>query len=292
MTGFASVRKASEACEVALNVKSLNHRGLELHFSMPPELNVLESELRALIKQRASRGHFQIYISYTSSRRVSAVLVNRALLESYVAAFRQAVAEFGLSGEPDLNMALTLPGIFRDQAPEAPDEDLRRLVLEAMSEGLDELSSFRQREGAAIAEEIRSRTARIQELNARLEQLRNQALPTFQARLRNRLEELLMGSFVEPQRIIQEAALLAERSDISEETARLKIHAAQLEQLLRQGGEVGKKLDFLLQEMNREANTILGKTTGIGELGLAITELALAAKAEIDKIREQSLNLE
>ena len=117
-------------------------------------------------------------------------------------------------------------------------------------------------------------------------------MPAFQKRLREKLADLLRGAGIEPQRLAQEAALLADRSDIGEELVRLRTHAAQLEKLLAAGGEVGKRLDFLLQEMNRESNTILSKTGGLGDLGLTITDLALAAKSEIDKIREQSLNLE
>ena len=125
-----------------------------------------------------------------------------------------------------------------------------------------------------------------------MQQIRSEAVPAFQKRLLEKLGELLGNSSVDPQRLAQEAAILADRSDIGEEIERLEIHSRQLEETLDAGGEVGKKLDFLLQEMNRESNTILSKTNGIGELGLRITDLALAAKASIDKIREQALNLE
>jgi uncharacterized protein (TIGR00255 family) len=125
-----------------------------------------------------------------------------------------------------------------------------------------------------------------------MEEIRASALPAFQKRLSDRLGELLAGFALDPQRLAQEAAILADRSDIGEELARLKIHSAQLDKLIEDGGEMGKKLDFLLQEMNRETNTILSKTAGIGELGLGVTDLALAAKSDIEKIREQSLNLE
>ncbi len=125
-----------------------------------------------------------------------------------------------------------------------------------------------------------------------MEEIRSGAVPAFQKRLRERLSELLHGANADPQRLAQEAAILADRSDIAEELVRLRTHAGHLEDMLAKGGEVGKRLDFLLQEMNRESNTILSKTGGLGDLGLTITDLALAAKSEIDKIREQSLNLE
>jgi uncharacterized protein (TIGR00255 family) len=165
-------------------------------------------------------------------------------------------------------------------------------ILEAAREALGALNRFREREGAAMAAEIHQRCTTLSGLVAQMEKIRSGATLAFQKRLNERLRELLRGSGLEPQRLAQEAALLAERSDVSEEVIRLKTHAAQVEKLLHGGGEIGKRLDFLLQEMNRESNTILSKTGGLGDLGLTITDLALAAKAEIDKMREQSLNLE
>ena len=172
--------------------------------------------------------------------------------------------------------------------PEAAESEIMALLHKA----LDELNEFRTREGEQLASVIGTHNRAVQERVAEFEQIRNSAVPLLQNRLTERLGELLRGAAVEPQRLAQEAAMLADRSDISEEIARLKIHAGQVEALLAAGGEVGKKLDFLLQEMNRETNTILSKTSGIGELGLRVTDLALATKADIEKIREQALNLE
>jgi uncharacterized protein (TIGR00255 family) len=166
------------------------------------------------------------------------------------------------------------------------------LILDALTEALTELNEFRSREGAAIAEEMQIHNKQVAACADSIEKIRSTAVSTFQARLNERLAELLKGVQIEPQRLAQEAAILVDRSDVGEELARLRIHSNQLAQLLDSGGEVGKKLDFLLQEMNREANTILSKTSGIGEIGLKITDLALGCKASIEKIREQSLNLE
>ena len=154
------------------------------------------------------------------------------------------------------------------------------------------LNKVREKEGAATAQEMRERCRNICGLVTRMEEIRAGAVAVFQKRLREKLADLLHGAGIEPQRLAQEAAILADRSDISEELMRLRTHSGQLEQMLEAGGEVGKRLDFLLQEMNREANTVLSKTGGLGDLGLTITDLALSAKSEIDKIREQSLNLE
>jgi uncharacterized protein (TIGR00255 family) len=165
-------------------------------------------------------------------------------------------------------------------------------LLEALGEALDQLNTFRSREGAEIAGEMKGHNAAVAAAAEEMENIRAGASAAFQNRLSERLKELLKGVQIEPQRLAQEAAILADRSDIGEELARLRIHSAQLAGLFDGGGEVGKKLDFLLQEMNRETNTILSKTSGAGEAGLKITELALNAKAAIEKIREQSLNLE
>jgi uncharacterized protein (TIGR00255 family) len=291
MTGFARIRKSSEAGEAVLTVKSVNHRGLDIHFQMSDELDIFENALRAALKRHAARGHFQVRVLVTRSRPAACVL-NGGLLDAYLSAFRQAGDELGLAGEPDLNAALSLPGMFREAAGEEPEEATEQLLVSAMEEAMQALNAFREREGGELASEMLARTASIREEALRMEELRTRAAPAFQSRLAERLAELISGPSIEPQRLAQEAALLADRSDISEELTRLKMHAAQLEGLLRTGGEIGKKLDFLLQEMSREANTILSKTNGTGELGLSITDLALASKAGIEKIREQSLNLE
>ena len=165
-------------------------------------------------------------------------------------------------------------------------------MLDALYEAWIGLNTFRAREGAEISAEMQRHNQQIAEAAEAIERIRGSAVSSFQARLSELLNDLLKGVQIDPQRLAQEAAILADRIDVSEELTRLRIHANQLAQLLATGGEVGKKLDFLLQEMNREANTILSKTSGIGETGLKITELALAAKAAIEKIREQSLNLE
>jgi uncharacterized protein (TIGR00255 family) len=218
--------------------------------------------------------------------------LNKSMMAAYVAAFREATSGFELKGQPDVNAALRLPGMLRADAAAEFGEEVDALLVEAMEEALTTLNRFRDREGAAIAVEMRERCATITAHASQMEEIRAGATQEFQKRLKERLRALLRGAGIEPQRLAQEAALLADRSDISEELMRLKTHAGQLNALVDSDGEVGKKLDFLLQEMNRETNTILSKTGGLGDLGLKITDLALAAKAEIDKIREQSLNLE
>ena len=291
MTGFARIRKTVETGEITISVKSVNHRGLDLHFHLPPEFDPAESDLRAVIRAGVARGHLQINVVFQRLCGGSAA-INHTLLGTYIRAFREAAERYGMAGEPDLNAALRMPGMFEVENAEDLQEDLRTALIDAAREAVAILNRNREREGAATADEMRARSGAICGLVNRMEEIRGSATPAFQQRLRERLDDLLKGASLDPQRLAQEAALLTDRSDISEELTRLRTHAQQLDQILAGSGEVGKRLDFLLQEMNREANTILSKTGGLGDLGLTITDLGLAAKSEIDKLREQSLNLE
>jgi uncharacterized protein (TIGR00255 family) len=292
MTGYARVRKTLPDGEIVLSVKSVNHRGLDLHFHLPGEFDPFESAMRALTKQHVARGHFDIRISWVRAGESAAAAWNRPLFEAYLSALRNISAEFGITAQPDLNSALRIPGMLGEAAEPEPDSRIESLVTQLLDEALNILNTFRAREGAELASLMLERNQSVQQAGARMEDIRCRALPAFQARLNERLKELLEGAAVDPLRLAQEAAILADRSDIGEEIARLRIHAGQLKEILELGGEVGKKLDFLLQEMNRETNTILSKTGGVGEAGLELTDLALAAKADIEKIREQTLNLE
>jgi uncharacterized protein (TIGR00255 family) len=292
MTGFARVRKTVAEGEIVLSLKSVNHRGLDLHFHMPSELDTLESGVRGVIKSGVARGHVQIHVSFARAAAPEKAPVNWGLLDTYMRAFAQAAAHYQLESKPDLNSALRTPGMFGSGEDEEPSEDVAKAVLEAAAEAVGTLNLVREREGEATAAEMRQRCNNLCGLVARMEEIRSGAVAAFHKRLKERLGDLLKGVGMDPQRLAQEAALLADRSDISEELVRLRTHAAQLDAMIAGEGEVGKRLDFLLQEMNREANTVLSKTGGLGDLGLTITELALAAKSEIDKIREQSLNLE
>ncbi|HLH00191.1 MAG TPA: YicC/YloC family endoribonuclease [Bryobacteraceae bacterium] len=292
MTGFARVRESTAQGEITVSLKSVNHRGLDLHFHLPSAFDPFEAAIRAAVKRTVLRGHIDIRCSWTSAANSAAGGLNVPLFRAYLAAFRQAAAEEGLSAEPDLNRMFQHPGMFGATEEKEPDPALEGMIVSALDQALETLNAFRAREGAELASVIRAQNRVIQDCAAEIEKIRSQAMPAFQVRLQERLRELLANSPVDPQRLAQEAALLADRSDIAEEIARLKIHSKQLDEILDAGGEVGKKLDFLLQEMNRESNTILSKTGGIGELGLRITELALESKSCIEKIREQALNLE
>lgn len=293
MTGFARVRRPLGDGELVVSLKSLNHRGLDIQIHAPLAAEPFENSIRAAVKECVSRGHVEVRVSLPrAASNGSAQVLNHGLLEEYLKAFRAAADQHGLDSKPDLNAALRLPGMFTEAGDEEPPPDAEPVLRDALAQALKDLNAFRSREGAEIGGEMRRHNALVAEVAERMEKIRAGATAAFQNRLSERLKELLKGAQIDPQRLAQEAAILADRSDIGEELARLKIHSAQLSTLLDGGGEVGKKLDFLLQEMNRETNTILSKTNGVGESGLTITELALESKSAIEKIREQSLNLE
>jgi len=292
MTGFARVRKIVGQGEIVVSLKSVNHRGLDLHFHMPPEMDALEGDLRNLLKNGLARGHVQVQVSFARTAAADSNALNRPLLDAYMQAFREAAEIYRIEGCPDLNAALRVPGMLGVGGQEEIGVEVARAVADAAAEALAALNVFREREGAAIAAEMRQRGQTICDLVARMEEIRAGAAPAFHKRLQEKLADLLHGAGIDPQRLAQEAALMADRSDIAEEMVRLRTHAGHVDTMLAGDGEVGKRLDFLLQEMNREANTTLSKTGGLGDLGLTMTELALAAKSEIDKIREQALNLE
>jgi uncharacterized protein (TIGR00255 family) len=293
MTGYARARQAFDGGEVTLTLKSVNHRSLDLHFHLPDEIDALEPAMRGAMRERLTRGHVDIRASVTRSDATGEAGLNVPLFHAYLGALKQSAAALGIAeAKPDLHALLRVPGMV--QLPEAAEADaaLESRILGVLNEALDSLDAFRTREGKLIAEVILRHLKAIGQHAKEMDSIRGRAVPALQARIGERLRELLRGVSIDPQRLAQEAAFLADRGDVGEEIERLKIHAGHMDELLKKGGEVGKRLDFLLQEMNREANTILSKTNGIGELGLRITELALEAKADIEKIREHALNLE
>jgi uncharacterized protein (TIGR00255 family) len=290
MTGFAQVKgQVNGRLSFTLSLKSVNHRFLDLHFRMPSESDELEVKLRRRLKESLARGHVELTLNLERSGSESLTL-NRELVSGYVHAFRTAAAEFGLAAEPDLNAILRLPGAL-DSAALPSDSELEHAVLSKMEEALTQLNSMREHEGHGTGQELHQRMTHVQQARKEIERHRQATLRTYAEKLTARIQELI-GSQVEPERILQEAALLADRSDIQEELVRLDSHVKQFLGLLDQGGEVGKKLDFLLQEMNREANTLLSKTSGLAGEALKITAFGLSIKADIEKAREQVQNLE
>ena len=301
MTGFARISARvpgtdSDALGFTLSLKSVNHRFLDLHFRLPGSTESLEMQLRRVLKEKLSRGHIEVTLNLDRGQRPE-VAYDAALVEAYLSAFRAASAQHGLLGDPDLNSILRLPGIFNgdsrgsERGSEEESRALEAAVLAALPEVIDSLNVMRAREGAALAAELSAGLDRLQALVDESAALRENVRQAYFDRISQRISEMLNGQF-DRDRVLQEAALLAERSDVDEEVTRLRTHIVHFRSLLAAGGEIGKKLDFLLQEMNREANTLLSKTGGVAGNGPRITELGMGMKSEIEKAREQVQNLE
>jgi uncharacterized protein (TIGR00255 family) len=290
MTGFAQVKgQAGPGTVFTLSLKSVNHRFLDLQMRMPSDQDGLEMKLRRELKEKLARGHIDLTLSIERGAGQT-FEVNKELVGGYLAAFRGAAQEFGVSAEPDLNAVLKMPGAL-SAAAVFDQEEFDAAVLRALAEAVEKLNRMREEEGARTATELRARMAALQKATGEVEKLRAKASEAYFEKVQSRMRELV-GAHADAERIMQEAALLAERSDIQEEIVRLLAHVQHFSGLLEAGGEVGKKLDFLLQEMHREANTLLSKTAGISGEGLKITELGLAMKSDIEKSREQVQNLE
>lgn len=292
MTGYAQLRRTLAEGELTITLKSVNHRALDPHFHIGALFDRYEPAMRTTLKKHFQRGHLDVRVNLSKAIAAEHISINQNLLNAYLGAFGRAAAEHGLPQAPDLNQLLRLPGLLGEGSAEEPGEEFEGALLKALDDACRELNVFRSREGSELAAHLLRHNAAILDAVESMEALRGEAQAAIEARLRTRLTELLEGPRFDPQRVIQEAALLADRSNVAEEIARLRVHAGQLKTLVESGGEIGKKLDFLLQEMNRETNTILSKTSGVGEIGLKITDLALAAKSDIEKIREQAMNIE
>lgn len=292
MTGFARAQvRVNDQISYTLSLKSVNHRFLDVQLRMPSSLDALEIDLRKVLKENLVRGHVDVTLQVERTAQTRAGY-NRELVASYVNSFREAAAELGIDTAPDLNAALRLPGALQaDTRSDDDQETLAASVRAQIGPLVEELRTMRAREGESLSAVLEETLKRLAESTALVAELRPEVEARYQERLTQRLTAAV-GSEFSRQRLLEEVAVLVDRSDVAEELARMSIHIGHFSELLATGGEIGKKLDFLLQEMNREANTLLSKTGGVGGQGTRITELGLAMKAEIEKAREQIQNIE
>jgi uncharacterized protein (TIGR00255 family) len=277
-----------------LAVKSVNHRFLDLNLRLPSYCDGLEVQMRRMLKERLRRGHVEVTLQL-ERRSAAGIQLNAGLLAAYMEAYREASEANGLAYEPDLNAMLRIPGMMTAENSMGTDDlaGLDVAVLSQIAPLVEKLNEVRAQEGEALVAELRASMLRLRAFAEEMSGLRNGVREAQFDRLRSRLVELTQGVPVSEERLLTEAAVLAEKSDIEEEIVRLRTHVDRFLAMLDEGGELGKRLDFLLQELNREANTMLSKTSGAaGENSLRITELGLEMKAEIEKCREQVQNLE
>ncbi len=294
MTGFSQVQYEEPPLVVRVTLRALNHRFLDLHVRLAPELESLEPRIRNQVRAVLRRGHVDVNLQVESSAK-PALRVDREYVRSYVELFHALRQEHGLTAEPDLMAILRMPGVVQSGEGAAglgADSQLARITEQALSRALEELERMRRAEGAVLEEELRTRARRIQELVNQVAQASTGVQQIVFARLREKLQELLGQVPLDEARVAQEAAYLAERSDVSEEVARLRSHLEQFLVLLGSDAEVGKRLDFLLQEMSRETNTLLSKSPAFDAGGMEVTRAGLAIKAEIERLREQVQNVE
>jgi len=296
MTGYAQARTEKHGYAVRVSVKSVNHRFLDLKLRLPEGFDLYELRIRQILRDRIHRGHVEVHVGVDPAAAVP-VQINRELAHTYLRIAEEFRQQSRAAADVDVVAILRLPGVVAGltvAVPEAEDEQERLgQALEAcLLEALVKLDDMRRAEGRHLTEDLRTRLAQIGEHTEQVRELAATLRPAFARRLEARLKDLLGGVNLEPARLAQEAALLAERGDVSEELDRLRSHLQQFAKLLDGAGEMGKKLDFLLQEMHREANTLLSKTPGVESEALAITSLALEIKAEIEKLREQVQNIE
>ena len=302
MTGFARHReRVNESIGWTLVLKAVNHRFLDLHMRMPAGSEALEMQLRRHLKSAILRGHLEVTLTIERALQHQ-VEMDHGLVAGYIEAFRAAATEHHLRETPSLQTILQLPGVFRTGAQggsvngsaevrTAEMEQIEASVLAALPDAVAALQKMRAQEGAAMAADLAAIADRVLAAVDRVTELHGPMQAAHFERTSARIAALLSGA-ADRERLLQEAAVLADRSDVSEELTRLRAHVEHFRQILAGGGELGKKLDFLLQEMNREANTMLSKTAGIAGAGTQVTEIGLGLKSEIEKAREQVQNLE
>ncbi len=290
MTGYAQVKGQTRELGFTISLKSVNHRFLDLHLRMPANSDALEQKVRRLFKEKLHRGHIELTLTVERTD-TGGVAINREMVAGYVAAFRKAAEEFKIPGDPDLNAIFRINGVLSGSGELPEDEKIEADILAKVEEAIAKLDAMRADEGKGMLRELKERMQQLLKSTEEAEKLRSAVLQAYLEKVQTRMQELV-GTQADPDRILQEAAMLAERSDVQEEIVRMKTHIDHFAGLLGTGGEIGKKLDFLLQEMNREANTLLSKTNGVAGEALRMTELGLGMKAEIEKSREQVQNIE
>jgi uncharacterized protein (TIGR00255 family) len=287
MTGYGQGTASGDTFTVTVDLRSVNNRNLDIHWRAPQDLAPLEIPLKKQIQAALARGRVDVTISFAQTNDTVYEL-NRPLIRGYLEALRTMREEFGLAGDADLATIARLPNVLQaSNNSNTLSENVVQGVETALTQALAALVAMRAVEGHELQKELLARVDRIEKHVALIEESADGVVDTYRDKLRKRVSELLDKNSLDETRLAQEVAYLAERSDITEEIARLKSHLGQLRELLAGDGETGKKLDFLLQETNREANTVLSKSAE-----LSISDAALAIKTEVEKLREQSQNVE
>ncbi len=288
MTGYGRCVSVSEDRDVSVEIKSVNHRFLETNVRITRGYGFLEDKLKKYIQSRLSRGKVDIYVSIGDPKNENAVVsVDHTLVRGYLNAFREISSTYGLPDNIDVTDITRYPDVLTVTKPEEDEEQVWNTLLPVLENAVNDFISMREAEGERLKNDILSKADNIMEIVSFIEERSPQTVLEYKTKLLERIKELLDGADVDEQRIAMEAAVFADKVAVDEETVRLRSHFVQMNEIISQGGAIGRKLDFILQEMNREANTIGSKVTD-SELAHKVVDI----KAELEKIREQIQNIE
>ena len=288
MTGYGRAVETVNGREFTVELRSVNNRYLDCIVKLPRTLNFAEDAVKQAVKASVSRGKVDVFISMKAETGEDVkISLNEAVLTGYLDAMRQMVGQFGVADDISVSTVSRLPDVFSIERPEVDEEQLLKDLLSVVAKALEGYDTMRRTEGAAMEQDLRSRGNTIRELVSQVEQGNAQTVSDYRARLEAKLQEVLANTSIDESRILTEAAIFADKVAVDEETVRLRSHLQQMDDMLTAGGAMGRKLDFLLQEMNRETNTIGSKCTDV-----RLARIVVDIKAELEKIREQTQNIE
>ena len=288
MTGYGRAVETVNGREFTVEIRSVNNRYLDCTVKLPRSFSFAEEAVKAAVKAAVSRGKVDVYISVRSETEADVqVTLNRPVLEGYLAAMRQMVADYGVRDDISVTALSRMNDVFVVEKPQADEDQLKADLLSVVDKALEAYDQMRRTEGLALENDLRSRAATILELVARVEELNPRTVSDYRRRLEEKMREVLENKSIDESRILTEAAIFADKVAVDEETVRLRSHLEQMDAMLAGSGGVGRKLDFLLQEMNREANTTGSKCSDV-----KVARIVVDIKAELEKIREQTQNIE
>ena len=288
MTGYGRAVETVNGREFTVEIRSVNNRYLDCTVKLPRAVSFAEDAVKQAVKASVSRGRVDVFVTVKSDNgEDTKVSLNRTAVEGYLSAMRQMVSEFGVQDDISVSAISRMPEVFTVEKPEVDEEQLQADLMGVVRKALDGYDTMRTAEGAALDADLRSRGDTILELVCQVETGSEQTVIDYRTRLENKLKEVLASTAIDESRILTEAAIFADKIAVDEETVRLRSHLRQMNTMLDGGGAVGRKLDFLLQEMNREANTIGSKCSNV-----RLARIVVDIKAELEKIREQTQNIE
>ena len=288
MTGYGRAVETVNGREFTVELRSVNNRYLDCGVKLPRMLSFAEEAVKQAVKNAISRGKVDVFISLRAENGTDAqVTLNAGMVEGYLAAMQQMVQQYGVRDDISVSMLSRMPEVFTVEKPEVDEQQLLSDLMQVVGAALAGYDAMRTTEGQALENDLRSRGATIEELVCQVEAGNAQTVVDYRVRLENKLNEVLANTNIDESRILTEAAIFADKVAVDEETVRLRSHLQQMYSMLTTGGAVGRKLDFLLQEMNREANTIGSKCTDV-----RLARVVVDIKAELEKIREQTQNIE